>query len=230
MKQFFFSSFPREDLRKWLSYVCRLRDHSLSHEISLSHQTSSSSPALSLSHCSLLFTHTKTLHWVFLFFSPSCLYQSTHWHKHFFPVVVLFNCLCITRFYFTAMPLAVEKTWLSNHLLQNLQTGLDHRSISSASTVAVVDVLEFCRHRHTLEGCRNCCCCWCRNLPVFFLPRNTRDHHTTGDPRFSFLPAGVTHGFSPLGARARSLELELVVALVSSGRTRFFAEKHRHSL
>lgn len=119
----------------------------------------------------------------FCFFSPSCLYQSTHWHKHFFPVVVLFNCLCFTRFYFTAMPLAVEKTRLSNHLLQNLQTGLDHRSITSASTVAVVDVLEFCRHRHTLEGCRNCCCCCCRNLPVFFFlethgittPRGTHD-------------------------------------------------------
>lgn len=67
-------------------------------------------------------------------------------------------------------------------------------------------------------------------ISPFFLPRNTRDHLTTGDPRFSFLPAGVTHGFSPLGARARSFELELVVALVASGRTRFFAEKHRHSL
>lgn len=182
MKQFFFSSFPREDLRKWLSYVCRSRDHSLSHEISLSHQTSSSSPALSLALLTAFHAHQNSALSVPFFLLLAFINQHTGTNT-FFPVVVLFNCLCFTRLYFTAMPLAVEKMWLSNHLLQNLQTGLDHRSITSASTVAVVDVLEFCRHRHTLEGCRNCCCCCCRDLPVFFFlethgittPRGTHD-------------------------------------------------------
>lgn len=233
MKQFFFSSFPREDLRKWLSYVCRSRDHSLSHEISLSHQTSSS--ALSrTAHC---FSRTPKLctecsSFSVFFLLLAFINQRTGTNT-VFPLLFCLIVYVLLDFFTVVCLWWFEKTWLSNHLLQNLQTGLDHRSICSASTVVVaVDVLEFCRHRHTLEGCRNCCycCCCCRNLPVFFLPRNTRDHHTTGDPRFSFLPAGVTHGFSPLGARARSLELELVVALVSSGRTRFFAEKHRHSL
>lgn len=230
MKQFFFSSFPREDLRKWLSYVCRSRDHSLSHEISLSHQTSSSSPALSLALLTAFLAHQNSALSVpfFVFFLLLAFINQHTGTNTFFPVVVLFNCLCFTRLYFTAMPLAVEIMWLSNHLLQNLQTGLDHRSITSASTVAVVNVLEFCRHRHTLEGCRNCCCC-CRYLPVFFFLEThgiTTPRGTHGFP--SFLRGSHTV-LVPWG-HARSLELELVVALVSSGRTRFFAEKHRHSL
>lgn len=113
------------------------------------------------SSLSLLFTHTKTLHRVFLFFYFFLLLAFINQRtgtNTFFPLLFCLIVYVLLDFFTVVCLWRFEKTWLSNHLLQNLQTGLDHRSISSASTVVVaVDVLEFCRHRHTLEGCRNCC-------------------------------------------------------------------------
>lgn len=185
-----------EDLRKWLSYVCR--------------SSRSHSPARSLPMPSLtgFHSHTNWAHWVFLFSSSSAssFYQST-----LAQTITLF-CLIVYVFFtwLETLPLAVEKTWLSNHLLQNLQL----KPIADRSLLLLLMSEKLCcrRRRHTLEGCRRICSVETHlDLPI---------------------PLG-DHG--PLARRGQHVlvprDLELSNSR-SSGLlvTRFFAEKHRHSL
>lgn len=145
MKQFFFS-FPREDLRKWLSYVCRSRDHSLSHTINF---TLSRRRRCSLTAAAHHFSRSHKLHWMFLFFS-SFLPLSINTGTNSF----LFCLIVYILLVFFNVAFGGWKMWLSNHLLQNFQ----FKSIANRSTATIV-VVEVSsnsdrRRRHTLEGCR----------------------------------------------------------------------------
>lgn len=188
-----------EDLRKWLSYVSRSsRSHSPA--LSLSFSADALSHWFSLSH--ELGSLSVPFFVVFCFFFQSI---NTGTNDYF----VLFNCLCFFTWLET-LPLAVEKTWLSNHLLQNLQL----KPIADRSLLLLLMSEKLCcrRRRHTLEGCRRICSVETHlDLPIPF-----------GD-----------HG--PLARRGQHVlvprDLELSNSR-SSGLlvTRFFAEKHRHSL
>lgn len=238
MKQFFFS-FPREDLRKWLSYVCRSRDHSLSLTHNQFHSLPSST-ALSLLLLLLTTFHAHT----------NCTECSSFFVSSFLPLsintgtnsffLVLFNCLYFTRVF--TLPLAVEKCCcqITCCKISNLnRSPIDLRLLllmSSNSVVVVVVVVV--THLKVVVETR-------RRLLVSSAAvadsgiSTTLRHRSVETPARNLIATRsklwITHGtrlgpgfaVPPLRDRSNSSSL---LALSSLLVTRFFAEKHRHSL
>lgn len=237
MKQFFFS-FPREDLRKWLSYVCRSRDHSLSHSqsISLSSVVDSSLTAAAAAHH---FSRSHKLHWVFLFlFLPSCLYQSTLAQTLFF----LFCLIVYILLGFFTLPLAVEKCCcqitcckISNLNRSPIDLGL--LLLMSSNSVVVVVVVVVTHLKVVVETRRRLLVSSAAVADSGI--STTLLHRSVETPARNLIATRsklwITHGtrlgpgfaVPPLRDRSNSSSL---LALSSLLVTRFFAEKHRHSL
>lgn len=195
MKQFFFFSFPREDLRKWLSYVCRSRDHSLSHTINF---TLSRRRRCSLTAAAHHFSRSHKLHWMFLFFSSFLpLSINTGTNSFLFCLIVY-----ILLVFFLTLPLAVEKcgcqiTCCKISNLSRSPTDLLLRLLllkcPQILIVVVVThlkvVVEIRRHREISRVF--CYCCW-------LIPESPPPCCTTclsrNSPLETFDHRGSTHG------------------------------------